>query len=70
MNVQEDKPPGLQDSKGVRSPTRNSGIGFSDRNRIPIWRGGNLAGLALHGDIGNSSLHKHEVMDLVFGEND
>ena len=61
---EEDKPPSLQDSKRNRSSTRNSRIGFSDLYWIPIWRGGNLPGMGIHGDIGDNSLCKHEIMDL------
>ncbi len=67
---EEDKPPSLQDSEGSRSPTRDNRIGFSDLNRIPIWRGGNLTGLGIHGDIGCNRIYKYKVMDMVFGEND
>ena len=61
---EEDKPPPLQDSKGISSSIRHSGVDFSDLYRIPIWRGGNLAGLAIHGDISRSSLWKHQIVDL------
>ena len=65
----EDKPP-LSDSKGSRSPAGNCGIDFSYLYRIPIWRGGNLAGMGIYGDTCSHSIYKHKVMDLGTREND
>ena len=63
MDVEE-KPPSLQNSKRNRSPLRGSRISLCDYNRIPIWRGGNLAGLAIHGITCCDSLHQHKVVDM------
>ena len=63
---ESDKPPPLQDSKRNCSSLRYSRVGLSDLYRIPIWRGGNLAGMAIHRDISRDCLYKHKVMDLVF----
>ena len=68
METLSEKPPSLQDSKRSCCPTRNSRVNFSDLYRIPIWRGGNLAGMGIRGDIGNYSLHQHKAVDLVFGK--
>ena len=70
MDNCNEEPPGLQASKGSRSPAGNSGIDFSNLYRIPIWRGGNLAGLALHRNIGNNRLYKHKIMDLGIRKDD
>ena len=68
MDNCNEKPPSIQNGKGTRSPLRNNRINFSHYNRIPIWRGGNLAGLAIHGDIGRDSLCLNTPLDLGNGE--
>ena len=71
MNVQEEeKPPSLPDSKGSRCPAWDSRVNPCDLYWLPVWRAGNITGLAIHGDIGNYSLRKHKAVDLVFGKND
>jgi len=65
-----EEPPSLQDSKGSRSPARNSGVNPCDSDWIPLWRRGLLPSVAFNGDISCNSLHQHKVVDLVFGEDD
>ena len=65
-----EKPPSISDSAGSCSPTRHRGIDFSDLYRIPIWRGGNLAGMGIHRNTCNNSLHQHKVVDLGVGTDD
>ena len=64
-----DKPPSISDSKGSRSATRNSGIGLSDLYRIPIWRGGNIAGMGIHGVTCSNCLHQHKTLDMGIRKN-
>lgn len=70
MDSADEKPPSISDSKGSRSPTRDNRTNFSDLHWLPIWRGGNCAGMGVHGVTRSDSLHQHKVMDMVFGEND
>ena len=64
METFYEEPPSIQNSKRSGSSTRNRGVNPCDIYRIPIWRGGNLAGMAIHGDTCCDSLHQHKVMDL------
>ena len=69
MNEMEDgKPPSTtEDSEGDCGSGRYYRAGIGDLHWIPIWRGGNLSGLAAHMPIGYHRLQFNKTMDLRHG---
>jgi len=65
----EKKPPSaVPDSQGNSSVGRHTGVSVSDVCWLPVWRGGAIAGLALHSYPCPDRLWQHKALDMGNGK--